>query len=232
MENHLLDTTAKWNLYSGQELSAVGTNHIFKIAISSSSTQIDYSSVLAESEIAKSSRFFKQEDRENYIIRKYALRLLLSKFLGQPPAEIKFHQQANKKPAVAGLQFNTSHTKGGIAIAISEAPIGIDIEYLNPDFEYHDILQQCFNPAELSFIEMGADERLNFYTLWTRKEALLKATGEGLIDNLHEIDSLNPILKWKNAHYNFRSFHIENLILTVAIKPDAKAFKFWEYSYV
>ena len=228
MEENLIQLTASWERYSGQELSVVAANHIFQIDVGAYAATIDYGSVLSAKELEKSARFFRQEDRENYIVRKYALRQLLGKFLQQHPADIQFHQQANKKPAVRNLEFNTSHTKNGIAIAISQVPIGIDIEYIDPDFNYTDILHQCFSAAELKFIDTGADPRLNFYILWTRKEALLKATGQGLIDDLKQIDTLNS---FNGRVFTLHSYRVNNIILSTSwIPKNNPLVKLWDYT--
>lgn len=230
MENRLLNISPAFCLYGGQGLSAAEANHLFKIDSRSYSAAIDYASVLSEAELTKASRFYQQADRENYLIRKYALRQILAKFLGQRPAAIKFHQQANKKPAIANLHFNTSHTKNGIAIAISFAPIGIDIEYIDPNFEYTDILQQCFNSQESQFIQKGVDQRANFYTLWTRKEALLKATGEGLIDDLNQLDVLGAFFNYKNENYELKSLKSDNYIITTATVSHPEKIRLWLYN--
>lgn len=230
MENSLIQSNAIWDNYKGQDLSVTAIDHIFFIEVAAFFSKIDYYSVLSEKELSKSSRFLHLADRENYIVRKYLLRQLLSKFLHQPPEEITYFKIANKKPAVAELQFNTSHTKGYVVIAISDQPIGIDIEYLNPDFNYPEILTQCFNSEELDFIKKGKDPLLNFYTLWTRKEALIKATGEGLIENIDKIASIGQSFERNNIIFKMDSFKKGNILLSTAYVPKAKTLKLWTYS--
>lgn len=190
---------------------------------------IDPLPLLSEMEIARSSRFLRREDQQNYFVRKYALRILLGKFLGQAPAEIRYFLQENKKPAADGLQFNASHSKNYVAIAISTHPIGIDIEYLNPDFDHTDILAQCFDDEETRFIKNGTDPRLNFYTLWTRKEAMLKATGEGLVKDLNKLSAISSCFERKNEIFEMISLKKKQLMISMATVSSQKKLKLWEY---
>ena len=211
-------------------MSVVQHTHIFKVDASVYSSGTNYKTVLSEAELLKSARFYKVADQENYLVRKYTLRHILGLFLQQEPASITFHQQANKKPAIANLQFNTSHSKNGIVIAVSQAPIGIDIEYIDPDFDYSAIVQHHFNSAETQFINTAKDPRLAFYTLWTRKEAFLKTTGQGLVDNLSQVDSLNITGKYQHHTLHLDSLQSGNFIITAATPIASPPIMLWSYN--
>lgn len=231
MQNTITLHQPDWEKYSGQPLSAVDTNHIFKIKISDYVQKIsDYPSLLSEQEIARSKRFLKEEDKDNYLVRKYALRLILGKFLQQDPTNIQFQKTENKKPGIANIHFNTSHTKGYAVITISQEPVGIDIEYLNLDFDFSDLLSSCFSTEESRFISSTPDVQQNFYILWTRKEALIKATGEGLVNNLSQIPCLTPYAERKEATYEVKSFQDGDLHISTANLLNLKKLKLWAYS--
>jgi len=230
--NELIETKEEWNLYGGQELSAIKANHIFYISADQYTTDFDYTAVLSSDELAKADRFFQQQDRHNYLLRKFALRQILSKFLQIPSADLRFHQQQNKKPAIHHLQFNTSHTTNGITVAVSRSPVGIDIEYINPLFEYNDLLLQCFSTAEAEFILTGADPLFNFYTLWTRKEAILKATGQGLVDHLPMINAFGAYFKWDDNNFKLKTLKKDNHIITTAYTSYSEELKLWDWNVV
>ena len=94
------------------------------------------------------------------------------------------------KPSLAEkykrLNFNLSHSSECSVLAFSpNSEIGIDIEKIDPEFEFDLIAKAHFSEAENRFIDAGQHESSKrFYTLWTRKEALLKAIGTGIGENL------------------------------------------------
>ena len=77
-------------------------------------------------------------------------------------------------------------------LAISNSEIGADTELVNHTYDYKEVLEGNFSADEIDFINQTSSfER--FFTLWTRKEALTKATGKGLDDDLKLIPCLNGI---------------------------------------
>jgi len=86
-------------------------------------------------------------------------------------------------------EFNLSHGGKWLAVALHpNTPVGVDVESLDRRASIHDLSERYFSPAEqVKVSENGADA---FFRIWTRKEALLKATGEGLTRNLRELDTL------------------------------------------
>lgn len=81
--------------------------------------------------------------------------------------------------------FSISHCKQGIAVAISEQPIGIDIEAIRPLNE--GLVQKAMNTQEQALIQAAANPALEFIRLWTRKEAYVKMLGTGINSDMHEI---------------------------------------------
>lgn len=84
-----------------------------------------------------------------------------------------------------GPYFSISHTKQGIAIAISDRPIGIDIEGLREATD--SLISRAMNPEEVSIIQASSSPQTEFIRLWTRKEAYVKMKGTGIISDMHEI---------------------------------------------
>lgn len=151
--------------------------------------------ILSNEELLKASRFLHIKDRVGFICRRTALRILLSRYTDIPPSAIEFIAGKNKKPELSSesnkIRFNVSHSGELILIAISDTEIGVDIERIETCFKYSDILKHSFSEQEISQIELAADSRELFFRLWTRKEALTKASSKGLDDELKDIPCLD-----------------------------------------
>lgn len=151
-----------------------------------------FAAVLHSDEMARASRYLRKEDHDRFIISRASLRYILSKYIHIKPDEIIFELEPNRKPYIAGhpIHYNLSDSGEQVLIAISGTPVGVDVEYIKPKFYYDSILSLNFNQPEIDFIS-EADSSRRFFTLWTRKEAILKATGIGLTDHLKQIPSLD-----------------------------------------
>lgn len=93
---------------------------------------------------------------------------------------------AHGKPVLADypdIHFNISHCKRGVACALDHRPVGIDIEVIGDALDMA-VCRHCFNDAETADILQAPSPPERFTVWWTRKEAYLKLTGEGLTDNL------------------------------------------------
>jgi len=175
--------------------------------------------VLSKDELLKASRFLHSKDRASFVSRRTALRILLSRYSGISPSEIEFIAGKNKKPELRSelnkIRFNVSHSAELILIAISDTEIGVDIERIETSFNYSDILKHSFSELEINQIEQSADPRELFFRLWTRKEALTKASSRGLDDELRNIPSLdgwhsvNEELIGLNGNWQLKSFSID-----------------------
>ena len=153
--------------------------------------------LLSPAELAGAEKFRFVEDRERFVIRRGLLRLLLSRYLQQLPAAIEFQHAAYGKPEVrsaganAPLFFNTSHSADIAVCAITSAcPIGVDIERTREIPDIQKIARRYFRPRETeTLMALPADSRLHaFYACWTRKEAFLKTTGEGIAQGLAKVE--------------------------------------------
>jgi len=86
---------------------------------------------------------------------------------------------------IEGVDFNISHCKNAIAVALSDRPLGVDVE----SFRHAEgaLLRRTMNPEEQAEVLAATDPAEAFTRFWTRKEAVLKLRGTGLVDNLHEV---------------------------------------------
>jgi len=146
-------------------------------------------SVLSLDEHTRAKRFFFEEDRLHFIRCRSALRLLLSRYLGIPPADIRFDYRPGGKPELAAqqsscrLRFNVSHSGRLALIAVSaDRRIGIDIEKKCADVEITVLAKRFFSSRERAGLQALPDflRVAAFFACWTRKESFLKATGAGL----------------------------------------------------
>jgi 4'-phosphopantetheinyl transferase len=150
--------------------------------------------MLSERELNKALRFHRDKDRSLYVAAHSMLRLILSGYTGLQPEKIILTEEPGRKPVLSdgmpSISFNLSHTEGCIAIAISRSKhIGIDVEKKQAFVEWQSIAHYYFSPAEQKALQHTPADVALFYTFWTRKEAFLKATGLGLIDDLPHIDT-------------------------------------------
>ncbi|RZL30652.1 MAG: 4'-phosphopantetheinyl transferase superfamily protein, partial [Pedobacter sp.] len=141
------------------------------------------------------------------------------------PATIKFLLTTANKPYLPNINFNLSHSGDYVVIAIGENALGVDVEVIKDHFDHDLLAKVCFTINERKQIGNLED----FYTFWTRKEALLKATGEGLIDNLLEIECISHRVKRHKEIYALKSFLIDDKhLLSIAYDENVEDVYFWE----
>ena len=143
--------------------------------------------LLSCDERLRADRFHFERDRRRFIVARGTLRKLLGSYLEIPSAGIKFGYAKYGKPLVAEspaqIHFNVSHSEERALYAISgKHPVGVDIEYLNRDIEYHGLARRFFSHNEWAALESLPDSsrKRAFFACWTRKEAIVKAIGDGL----------------------------------------------------
>jgi len=197
--------------------------------------------VLNSEEVKRSDKYFSKADRNKYIIRHGALRYILAQYLKQPAANIAFKITENGKPVIDHLggqfNFNLSDSADWVLIVVAKSAVGIDVELIKPNFSYEDILHLNFSEREIYYIKQQ-DSLKRFFLLWTRKEAILKATGIGLTDHLLLIPSLDgtetvegDLLSTQN-NWQLSSFEMRNeYAATVAASPSVKSFNFREFDF-
>lgn len=141
--------------------------------------------ILSEDERERAARFHFERDRIRYIAGRAQLRMLLAGYLDAAPAELVFSYGANGKPSLAAgaPQFNLSHS-GALALCAvtADVEVGIDVELYRPDFAGERIPERFFSPDEVAALRATPEElqARGFLELWTRKEAFIKARGDGL----------------------------------------------------
>ncbi|HEY6397456.1 MAG TPA: 4'-phosphopantetheinyl transferase superfamily protein, partial [Solirubrobacteraceae bacterium] len=158
-----------------------------------------FRALLSDDELERADRFRFEGHRSRYIVGRGQLRSLLARYLDAQPAALRFEYGEFDKPALAGgsdLYFNLAHSDGVVLYAITRAAeVGIDVEVeeLRPRDER--LAERFFSPSEAAMLRsLPRSERPRaFLRCWTRKEAFLKARGDGLQLALDAFDvSLAP----------------------------------------
>jgi 4'-phosphopantetheinyl transferase len=145
--------------------------------------------LLSADERARASRFHFARDRKHFIAGRAILREILAVYLDRQPSNLEFCYGSSGKPSLGasaepkGLSFNLSHSHGLALYAVTRnREIGVDIEFVRSDFPSEQVAERFFSPREISQLRLIADamRREAFFNCWTRKEAYIKAIGDGL----------------------------------------------------
>ncbi|MEO0947604.1 MAG: 4'-phosphopantetheinyl transferase superfamily protein [Cyanobacteria bacterium J06641_5] len=148
---------------------------------------LDYWALLAPHERERAERFRFPQHRDRFVVGRGMLRSLLGSYLEIAPAQVQFEYSERGKPFLAAgidLSFNVSHSRDRILLGFAwNVRLGVDLEYVRPMPEAAQLATRFFCPAEAAIVAaLPAVERERaFFCAWTRKEAYLKATGEGIL---------------------------------------------------
>ncbi|RAQ96027.1 4'-phosphopantetheinyl transferase family protein [Thermogemmatispora tikiterensis] len=149
--------------------------------------------VLTPAEQDHAARFRSAQARQHFVAARATLRLILSRYLGLPPQQLRLRTNPWGKPELEPrpassqptVTFNLSHSEALALYAVTGGlAIGIDLEYQRPlsEAELEQLAARYFAPAEYrALLSLPYEERLPaFFRCWTRKEAYVKARGQGL----------------------------------------------------
>ena len=152
-------------------------------------------STLSENELLRARRFYFERDRQHFIVARGLLRTILGWYLALSPARLQFTYGPRGKPSLSAscggeqLRFNVSHSHELALYAVTRGrEIGVDIEFMRSLEDADDIARHFFSAHERATLR-SLPARLKyqaFYNCWTRKEAYIKAIGEGLSQPLDE----------------------------------------------
>jgi len=149
--------------------------------------QADYLATLDQREQGVASRFKREILIQHYILAHGLLREVLAKYVDESAANLQFSHSEKGKPFLLNypeLSFNMSHTADAWVLAVVQAKchLGIDIEYFKVRESWAGLVKKCFSSEE-SVYWYGlpvAEQGRFFYQLWVRKEAFVKAVGQGI----------------------------------------------------
>lgn len=155
--------------------------------------------LLDAAERARAERFRFDRHRRRFVAAHAGTRRCLSQALGQPARSLRLHCREHEKPRLLNAPswaFNLSHSGELALVAVSDAAaVGVDVEMVRdlPDFDA--VAREVFASDELAELASlpFADRAQGFFRAWTRKEAVIKTTGEGFRADLKSFSvSLRP----------------------------------------
>jgi len=157
----------------------------------------NFYSILSEDERDRADKLKVEDKKQQYIITKGTLRQRLGLLTNIEPEDFVFEYLKHGKPVIANkhqcadITFNVSHSHDLALIAIAQKrSIGIDIEKINRESNHQALMTRFFSMAEQSEFQCipEADRAKAFCACWTRKEAFIKAVGDGVIYGLDKFD--------------------------------------------
>src|SRR5574341_764044 len=153
--------------------------------------------LLSPDERQRAGRFHFERDRLRFIASRGTLRCILSDYLGMPPESFGFRYGSNGKPALSedcnpsDLRFNLSHSREMALYAfLLHHEIGVDIEHVQAVQNLETVARRFFSTGEYETLRsLPEEQKLEaFYNCWTRKEAYIKACGDGVSQPLDRFD--------------------------------------------
>lgn len=205
---------------------------------------------LAPDERARAERFHFEKDRNYYIVARGILRAILGRYLSVAPAEIRFVYSHYGKPTLAGnphvnpLRFNLSHSHELALYGVTLGrEIGIDVEYIRPDVANEQIAERFFSANEVARLRSLSPPMQTeaFFNCWTRKEAYIKAHGEGFSYPLDQFDvslaqgepaallatrpDAQEALRWSIKELKCEPLYVASLV----VEGQAQHFEYWRW---
>ncbi|MEZ0540708.1 4'-phosphopantetheinyl transferase family protein [Fibrella arboris] len=152
--------------------------------------------LLQTEEIDRAARFRQVADRQRFIAGRGWLRMLAGQLSRQSPQQVRFSVGPSGKPSlvladgsVHHWHINVSHSGDWVLLAVGSVPVGVDVEWIRPNWPFQDLVETSFNAHDQAQLAASPTPRDLFYTLWTRKESLFKATGKGLTNDFMSISA-------------------------------------------
>jgi 4'-phosphopantetheinyl transferase len=190
--------TSEWLASPASPTLAEDEVHVWKVDLSALVPDVR---VLSRDEHERAARFHFERDRQHFKVSRSALRIVLGHYLNLPPQSLDFAQTEYGKPFLtnpeaAGVLFNLSHSGEIAVIAVArDREVGVDVEFMRTDVATNEVAEHFFSVAEIYTLS-GLEPHVRtqaFFNCWTRKEAYVKARGEGLSMPLDVFDvSLAP----------------------------------------
>ncbi|MFB6718719.1 4'-phosphopantetheinyl transferase family protein [Kribbella sp. NPDC056345] len=159
-------------------------------------------------------------DKARFLLGVTMVRRLLGARMSLPSASVVLDRtcpdcgKPHGKVRADGVELSVSHSGDWVGLAIGTAPVGLDVEQIDSRVEVDGVAGMSLAPEELAELARAHDKPRAFATYWTRKEALLKATGEG-IAGLQSVVVSGPdqppvVLKWEGGAVQLADLEVGN----------------------
>jgi 4'-phosphopantetheinyl transferase len=165
---------------------------------------------LSPDEQERAARFYFDRDRNRFILGRCLLRAILARYLNVDPSRLEFRYGRKGKPYLfrfpgrMDLHFNLAHSNDLVLVAVTKTcDVGVDVEHIRALKDIEAIAVQFFSRFEAdNLIGLpSAQKSRAFLNLWTRKEALVKATGDGIGDSLRHVEVTSLLSKPRQQFY-------------------------------
>jgi 4'-phosphopantetheinyl transferase len=181
---------------------AGGEVHVWSLPLDiGQSSLASVTEFLSPDERNRADRFRFEVHRTRFVVGRGLLRIILGRYCKLPPERLRFNYGPNGKPELVPgegtrrtngtLRFNLAHSENvGLLAVTRTGPVGVDIEQVRRLEEFKELVSQFFSPRESAeFSRLPWEQQpAAFFNLWTRKEALLKATGAGIAHSLNRVE--------------------------------------------
>jgi 4'-phosphopantetheinyl transferase len=196
-------------------------------------------SILNATEAKQAAQYRVSWKQQQYRRAKACQRIVLGAYLKQAPPTLTFQQNQYGKPYLApqaslSMHFNLSHSKHQSLLGVCEQTIGVDIESTRHNLDIESFAAHHFHPQEIKYIAHASRSQAAFYEIFTRKEAVLKAIGIGLIDNLNSFNCASSIVRLpaelnSPCDWHVQTHHLaDDVVFSVASKLPLKTLHFYQ----
>ena len=162
--------------------------HVWRVWLDQEPSTVQaFLEILSPDERVRARKYYFHRDFEHFVVARGVLRDIISRYVNVSSHKIQFLYDQYGKPRLSScgtpLCFNLSHSGGVALYAISQVQaVGVDIEYARENFSIDEIAGRFFSAYEVETLRAlpSALRTVAFFNCWTRKEAYIKARGEGL----------------------------------------------------
>jgi 4'-phosphopantetheinyl transferase len=243
-----LPHTVNWEVAPSKTVLRDGELHVWLLTAGQGPRAESLLDLLSDEEVERAGRFHFGRDRERFVRARGMLRTLLGRYLGADPAGLRFRSNDYGKPALAGewegsgVNFNLSHSHEVVLYAFALGrEVGVDVEHVRPELAGDDIAEHFFAAPEVEALRRTPAEAraVTFFSCWTRKEAYIKARGEGLslpLDSFAvsvDAEAREVALDARGDAEEGRRWTIvslspaEGYVAALAVEGPASKFKYW-----
>lgn len=188
--------SSEWSPRSQPPQLGRGEIHVWRISLAIEEDPLArLYDVLVSNEQDRADRFLHADVRRRFVAARGQMRRLIAAYLDEPADRIEFAYSGLGKPRLAtdrepAFHFNLSHSGECALFACTrEGELGVDVEQLRAVRDQTGLARRFFSPPEYRRLVAcrSAEQQAEFFRIWTRKEAILKATGKGLTFPLSQL---------------------------------------------
>jgi len=171
---------------------SAGDIHVYGISLDIAGTEVSRASrILSDEERARADCLVSESHRHQFIVAHAGLRLILSRYCGEPSHGLAIQKSVQGKPFVPDyplVRFNLTHAHGRAIIAVAnDREIGVDLEKIRPEVDVIALAKRFLSDRDVTFIKSSGpgQHHQRFLQAWVAREAVFKATGTGMTFPFH-----------------------------------------------